>query len=98
MKEGLIKMELEKEEKTKIMNRLKRIEGQARGIQRMVEEGKDCQQVIIQLKALRSAVQNASKALMASYLECYLDEQVKKGIPARKAMEQAMKILEDQAL
>ncbi|MEW6662412.1 MAG: metal-sensitive transcriptional regulator [Bacillota bacterium] len=93
-----MKMDLGKEEKNKIMNRLKRIEGQARGIQRMLEEGQDCQQVIIQLKALRSAVQNASKALMASYLECYLDEQVKKGMPAKKALEKAMEMLANQAL
>ncbi|MBS3976165.1 MAG: metal-sensitive transcriptional regulator [Syntrophomonadaceae bacterium] len=91
-------MELGKEEKTKIMNRLKRIEGQAKGIQRMLEEGQDCQQVIIQLKALRSAVQNASQALMAFYLECYVDEQVKNGVPAKKALEKAMEMLANQAL
>ena len=91
-------MELGKEEKTKIMKRLKRIEGQAKGIQRMLEEGQDFQQVIIQLKALRSAVQNASQALMAFYLECYVDEQVKNGVPAKKAMEKAMEMLANQAL
>jgi len=91
-------MDLGKEERNKIMNRLKRIEGQSRGIQRMLEEGQDCQKVIIQLKALRSAVQNASKALIASYLECYLDEQVRNGVPASKAMENAMEMLVNQAL
>ncbi len=37
-------------------NRLKRIEGQARGVLRMMEEGKDCRDVITQLTASRSAL------------------------------------------
>lgn len=39
-----------------IKNRLKRIEGQVRGVLRMMEEGNDCQNVINQLSAIRSAV------------------------------------------
>jgi len=37
-------------------NRLKRIEGQVRGVLRMMEEGKDCREVITQLTASRSAL------------------------------------------
>jgi CsoR family transcriptional regulator, copper-sensing transcriptional repressor len=38
-----------------LITRLKSIEGQARGIQRMLEEGRDCQAIIDQLAALRAA-------------------------------------------
>lgn len=38
-----------------LMARLKSIEGQARGIQRMLEEGRDCQAILDQLAALRAA-------------------------------------------
>lgn len=37
-------------------NRLKRIEGQVRGVLRMMEEGKDCREVITQLTASRAAL------------------------------------------
>ncbi len=38
-----------------LVTRLKSIEGQARGIQRMLDEGRDCQQIMDQLAALRAA-------------------------------------------
>lgn len=39
-----------------VRNRLKRIDGQIQGILRMMDEGKDCKQVITQLSAARSAI------------------------------------------
>ena len=44
------------EYETKTKSRLKRIEGQIRGILRMMEEGQDCKDVITQLSAVRSGV------------------------------------------
>lgn len=40
----------------KIANRLKRSEGQIRGILKMMEEGKDCREVVTQLMAVRSSI------------------------------------------
>ncbi|MBL1229058.1 metal-sensitive transcriptional regulator [Enterococcus sp. BWB1-3] len=40
----------------KIANRLKRSEGQVRGILKMMEEGKDCREVVTQLMAVRSSI------------------------------------------
>lgn len=58
-----------------IINRLKRIEGQARGIQRMIAEDAGCFEVISQLNALDSAVRNASKAVLGEYLQrCFKDD------------------------
>ncbi|WP_036704988.1 MULTISPECIES: metal-sensing transcriptional repressor, partial [Paenibacillus] len=39
-----------------IKNRLKRIEGQVRGVLSMLEEGQDCREIVIQLTAIRTAV------------------------------------------
>lgn len=51
--------------------RLKSIEGQARGIQRMLEDGRDCQEILDQLAALRAASHAASmQALEAFALHC----------------------------
>ena len=40
----------------RVLNRLRRIEGQVRGLQRMIEEGKDCELVLTQLSAVKSAL------------------------------------------
>lgn len=50
-----------------VQKRLKRIEGQVRGVCRMLEEGRECQEVLQQLSAIRSAVQQASVSVARSY-------------------------------
>ena len=46
--------------KTQVIQRLARIEGQLRGVQRMITEERDCKAVVQQLIAIRSAVQSAT--------------------------------------
>lgn len=46
--------------KTQLIQRLARIEGQLRGVQKMIAEDRDCTAVVQQLIAIRSAVQSAS--------------------------------------
>lgn len=54
-----------------LVTRLKSIEGQARGIQRMLEDGRDCQEILDQLAALRAASHAASiQALEDFALHC----------------------------
>lgn len=45
-----------KDEKQKVINRLKRIEGQVRGIQKMVEEDRYCVDILVQISAIQSAL------------------------------------------
>lgn len=55
----------------KTANRIKRIEGQLRGILRMMEEGKDCKEVITQLSAVRSGVDRTIGVIVSNnLLEC----------------------------
>lgn len=57
--------------KTDLQHRLRRIEGQARGVQRMIDEGRDCKAILQQLAAIRSAANQASVVLARSYAtEC----------------------------
>ncbi|GIN87616.1 hypothetical protein J6TS2_40020 [Heyndrickxia sporothermodurans] len=52
-------------------NRVKRIEGQLRGILRMMEENKDCKEVITQLSATRTAIDRTIGVVVSSNLvEC----------------------------
>lgn len=52
---------------TKILKRLRRIEGQVRGLQRMIEEGRDCQDILTQLSGTRSALDAAGELLLEQY-------------------------------
>ena len=60
-------------DKTQLVNRLKRIEGQVRGLQRMVEEGRDCAEVVVQLAAVRAALDRTGNHLVTSSLRACLD-------------------------
>jgi DNA-binding FrmR family transcriptional regulator len=54
-----------------IKNRVKRLEGQLRGILRMMEENKDCKEVITQLSAVRTAVDRTMGVIVSTNLvEC----------------------------
>ena len=52
-----------------IRMRLRRIEGQIRGVLRMMEEGKDCKDVVVQMSAIRSAVDRAIAVIVCDNLE-----------------------------
>lgn len=57
-------------------NRLKRIEGQVRGVLRLMEEGKSCKDVVSQLSAVRNASDKAIAQIIAENLQqCILEEQ-----------------------
>jgi DNA-binding FrmR family transcriptional regulator len=53
--------------KEELQKRLRRIEGQVRGVQKMLDEERDCHEIIQQLAAIRSAVQGASLMFMKQY-------------------------------
>ena len=53
--------------KEDLQKRLKRIEGQVRGVQKMIDEDRDCHEIIQQLAAVRSAVQGATLVFMKDY-------------------------------
>ena len=56
-----------------ITNRLKRIEGQIRGLQRMVEEQRDCEAILTQLMAARAALDRVGQLIAENWLhECVL--------------------------
>ncbi|HPF85472.1 Copper-sensing transcriptional repressor RicR [bioreactor metagenome] len=52
-----------------MLNRLRRVEGQLRGIQRMIIEEKPCYDVLLQLSAARKAMQKACIEILKNYLQ-----------------------------
>lgn len=63
------------ETKRKLMNRLKRIEGQIRGIEGMVEKNAYCPDILVQVSAVNSALNSFNKELLAQHIKgCVLHD------------------------
>ncbi|TMW71827.1 metal-sensitive transcriptional regulator [Alteribacter natronophilus] len=74
-------------------NRLKRVEGQVRGVLRMMEEEKDCRDVITQMSAVRTAVDRATAYVVAKNLETCLRENTDSEDEREQMIEEAIKML-----
>lgn len=86
-----MELEIEQDDLKDLMNRMRRIEGQARGIQKMLEQQRDCEEIIVQLSSMRSAISKVAMALMSEHLErCILHDD--DSVDAREALERAKKI------
>jgi CsoR family transcriptional regulator, copper-sensing transcriptional repressor len=72
-------MTMDIQAKAKTLGRLRRIEGQVQGIQRMVEEDKDCVDILLQLTAVQGAVEQVQKLLLGQHLESCVAEAVRSG-------------------
>ncbi|ALE92392.1 cytoplasmic protein [Arthrobacter alpinus] len=62
-------MELDKTEIAPVINRLKRAQGQLAAVTRMLEEGRDCKDVVTQLAAVSKALDRAGFVIIATGLE-----------------------------
>ena len=62
-------MELDPAEMTSVINRIKRAQGQLAGVLRMLEEGRDCEDVVTQLAAVSKALDRAGFAIVATGLQ-----------------------------
>lgn len=60
---------MERASKPRLLNRLSRIEGQVRGLARMVEEDRYCVDILTQLHAVRAAVKRVEAELLKEHLE-----------------------------
>ncbi len=65
-------------ERRLIINRLKRLEGQVRGLQTMIESGKDCESVLTQIMAAKSALNQVGLHIIGHSMKtCLVDDQVR---------------------
>ncbi|MGN7298284.1 metal-sensitive transcriptional regulator [Ferdinandcohnia sp. SAFN-114] len=77
----------------KIRNRIKRIEGQLRGILRMMEENKDCKDVITQLSAARTAIDRTIGVVVSSNLVACVRNADEKGESTEELVKEAVELL-----
>lgn len=69
--------DLNTEAQESLLKRLRRIEGQVRGLHKMVEEGRSCDEVMTQMDATRKAMASASTALLQEFLSVYATQLTK---------------------
>ena len=67
------------EEKKKLINRLNRIEGQIRGIKKMIENNAYCNDVLIQSAAVNSAVHSFNKTLLNAHIHSCVARDIRDG-------------------
>ncbi|SHI68352.1 DNA-binding transcriptional regulator, FrmR family [Dethiosulfatibacter aminovorans DSM 17477] len=75
-----------------LLNRMKRIEGQVKGIQRMIENGEFCGDVLIQISAAKSALNKVGGMVMENYAKNCFKERAEAEDP-EKALEELLNII-----
>lgn len=75
----------------KILRRLQIVEGQVRGLQEMIKEGKYCIDIITQTSAVKQALSSVEDELMEGHLKTCAMDQIKKG-KGEKAQAEILKV------
>jgi DNA-binding FrmR family transcriptional regulator len=90
---------LRQDKKAKLLNRLRRIEGQVRGIARMVEEERYCIDVMTQLRAVRAALSRVESELLKGHLDHCIESAIVSGDQAeqRRKASELIELLEHSA-
>ncbi|PKN73379.1 MAG: CsoR family transcriptional regulator [Candidatus Cloacimonetes bacterium HGW-Cloacimonetes-3] len=65
--------------KQKLINRMNRVEGQVKGIRKMIAEDKYCDDVLTQISAVRSALSAVAESLLEAHLNSCIIQQIQSG-------------------
>lgn len=76
-----------------VINRLKRIEGQIKGVLGMMEQGNDCRAIVTQLSAARNAIDRTMGVIVSTNLEQCVRENVEKGESSGDSVKEAVELL-----
>ena len=77
--------------KRKVIRRLKLVEGQVRGLQKMVEEEKYCVDIITQSSAIKEAISGVEDLMLENHLSTHVIEQIKSG-KNKQAISEVLKV------
>lgn len=75
-----------------VLNRLSRVIGHLQSIKRMVEDGRDCSEVLIQLSAVKAAINSTGKVILQDHIEHCLVDAIETG--DRDAIEELNKAID----
>jgi CsoR family transcriptional regulator, copper-sensing transcriptional repressor len=76
-----------------VANRLARIEGHVAGVRRMWESGRPCDEVLLQMAALRAAINRAARVIMRDHAESCIAKALQQG-QGEEAMEDLIRAIE----
>ena len=62
------------DQRRRVINRLKRLEGQVRGLQHMIEEGRSCREILTLLAGIRSALNATGDVILEQYVQSCLTD------------------------
>jgi len=90
---------MERDNKSKLRNRLGRVEGQVRGIARMIDEGRYCIDILTQLQAARSALARVETEMLGDHLQQCIESAIVSGDveQQRRKAEELIALLERSA-
>jgi CsoR family transcriptional regulator, copper-sensing transcriptional repressor len=75
---------MDRHDKPKLLNRLKRVEGQVRGVARMVEDDRYCIDILTQLAAVRAALTRVESELLKGHLDHCIESAIVRGDTAEQ--------------
>ncbi|WP_085993811.1 metal-sensing transcriptional repressor [Oceanobacillus senegalensis] len=81
-----------KNEIQKITNRLKRIEGQVRGVQKMVEDDRYCMDILVQISAIQSALKNVGFSITERHINHCVSDAIKHG-EGKETIEELLNVM-----
>ena len=80
-------------EKIKILSRLKRIEGQIRGIQGMIIEERPCSDIMVQMTAVKSALNQVSKLILENHVNSWFNSSVSSDDISQDMINEVMELI-----
>ncbi|TFB09153.1 transcriptional regulator [Candidatus Atribacteria bacterium MT.SAG.1] len=80
-------------EKIKILGRLKRIEGQIRGIQGMIIEERPCSDTMVQMAAAKSALNQVSKLILENHVNSWFDSSISSDDISQEMITEVMELI-----
>lgn len=83
---------MQMENSKKVISRLRRIEGQVRGVQRMIAEEADCSEILNQIAAIKSAVHQAGVIIFEHHAQECIARSLQKG-DSGEAFEEMVKVM-----
>lgn len=77
----------------KVINRIKRSEGQMRGVLKMMEEGQECKDIVTQLSAIRTSIDRTMGIIVAENLVECVSDSMDEGSSREESIQEAIDLL-----
>jgi len=75
-----------------LLSRLKKIEGQVRGVYRMIEDSRSCSDIVIQLAAIRAAVNRVGITVLTCHVSDTIESNIREGKDVKDSLTEIMSV------